>query len=175
MSAASMGPQSAPGCDVHLPVAPDLAADERFRPAAWRELRLAAEIPSAPSAMFFSCARVCDCTAVDRNNRHRAELPRFFERADECRVCCRRHSLAGRIRLASRPHRQLDNAVRRLRRTAAIRYRSDLPDPTGPPNRERPQLRRLGRGGRIRRPFEHHCLGGIKPEPGYHSTVVSSI
>jgi hypothetical protein len=42
-----MGPQSPFRCGVHLPVWLHLAADERFRQAAWRELQLSADILGA--------------------------------------------------------------------------------------------------------------------------------
>jgi len=87
------------------------------------------------------------CAAMDGDDGHCAELCGLFERADECRWCRRRHSVTGRLRLATRPHRQLDDAVRLLGRAAAVRNCHDLVDPSRPPDRGCPKPRQVG-GGR---------------------------
>ncbi len=78
--------------------------------------------------------RLCDLAAVDRDDGHSTQLRRLVERADECRRRGCRNSLAGRLRLDPRPDRQLDDAVRLLGRSVAVRHCHDPLDSARSPD-----------------------------------------
>ena len=97
------------------------------------------------------------CAAVDRGDRHRAGLRRHRQRVDECRGRRRRDVVAGRIRRDPPADRELDAAVRGLRRSVAVRHRRDLLDPARPPDRGRAAGRRLGGGRGVDPGASHHA------------------
>jgi hypothetical protein len=94
-------------------------------------------------------SRLCDFAAVDRDDGHSPQLRRFFERSDECRGCGRRDIFAGSIRLDSDADGQLDDAVRLLRRPAAVCDCHDLLDPAGSPDQRLAAGRPAGGGRRL--------------------------
>ena len=85
---------------------------------------------------------------VDRDDRHRAGLRRQRQCTDECLRRGRRDALALRVRRDPHADRQLDDAVRGLDRSVAVRHCHELLDPAGPSDRGRSAHRQIGGGGR---------------------------
>jgi Major Facilitator Superfamily len=101
------------------------------------------------------------------------KLRRLVNRVDERRRCRRRDYIAGCLRLDPDADRELDGAVRRLRRAVAVRRRRNLVDPAGSSDRDGSPHWRLG-GGRTVEPC-HPVVANRIRDPRFQPTSVLAV